>query len=43
MKYESSIFNGLKVITKVKVFVHASNSDAIARSMTFSSQDIHPS
>ena len=28
MKYESSIFNGLKVIAKVKVFVHAVNPDA---------------
>ena len=28
MKYESSIFNGLKIMTKVKVFVHAANADA---------------
>ena len=30
MKYESSIFNGLKVMAKVKVFVHATNADANA-------------
>ena len=36
MKYESSIFNGLKVMTKVKVFVHEANADADtkARAMT---------
>ena len=28
MKYESFIFNGLKVRAKVKVFVHAANADA---------------
>ena len=28
MKYESSIFNGLKVMAMVKVFVHATNADA---------------
>ena len=28
MKYESSIFNGLKVMAKVKVFVYAANADA---------------
>ena len=28
MKYERSIFNGLKVMAKVKVFVHAANADA---------------
>ena len=27
MKYESSLFNGLKVRAKVKVFVHAANAD----------------
>ena len=27
MKYESSIFNGLKVMAKVKVFIHATNAD----------------
>ena len=27
MKYESSIFNGLKVMAKVKVFVYAANAD----------------
>ena len=30
MKYESFIFNGLKVMAKVKVFVHAANIDANA-------------
>ena len=28
MKYASSIFNGLKVMAKVKVFVYAANADA---------------
>ena len=28
MKYESSIFNGLKVMANVKVFVYAANGDA---------------
>ena len=28
MKYESSIFNGLKVMAKVKVFVSAANTEA---------------
>ena len=28
MKYESYIFNGLKVMAKVKVFVYAANADA---------------
>ena len=30
MKYESSIFIGLKVMAKVKVFVYAANADADA-------------
>ena len=30
MKYESSIFIGLKVMAKVKVFVYAANADANA-------------
>ena len=36
MKYESSIFNSIKVMAKVKVFVHTSNADtdANARAMT---------
>ena len=34
MKYESFIFYGLKVIAKVKVFVHAANADADSRAMT---------
>ena len=36
--YDSSIFNSLKVMTKVKVFVHAANADldadADGRAMT---------
>ena len=28
MKYESSIFNGLKAMAKVKVVVYAANADA---------------
>ena len=37
MQYKSSIFNGLKVMAKVKVIVHAShaNTDADGRDMTF--------
>ena len=31
MKYESSIFNGLKVMAKVKVFVYAANANADGR------------
>ena len=34
MKYESFIFNGLKVMAKVKVFVHATAADADGRAMT---------
>ena len=30
MKYESSIFIGLKVMAKVEVFVYAANADAEA-------------
>ena len=30
MKYESSIFIGLKVMAKVKVFVYAANADTDA-------------
>ena len=30
MKYESSIFNDLKVMAKVKVFVQATNADTDA-------------
>ena len=30
MKYENSIFIGLKVMAKVKVFVYAANADADA-------------
>ena len=30
MEYESSIVNGLKVMAKVKVFVHAANADVDA-------------
>ena len=36
MKYENTIYNRLKVMTKVKVFVHAANadSDVDSRAMT---------
>ena len=44
MKYESSIFNDLKVMTKVKVFVHAANVDADAddRAMTLAPRTFVP-
>ena len=34
MKYESPITSALKVIAKVKVFVHVANADADGRAMT---------
>ena len=34
MQYESLITSGFKVITKVKVFVQASQADADGRAMT---------
>ena len=34
MKYESSIFNSLKVMATVKVFVQEANAEADARAMT---------
>ena len=40
MQYESFLFNGLNVITKVKVFVHASNADA--RALTIAPQTFIP-
>ena len=46
MKYESSIFNGLKVMAKVKVFVHATAADADAdadtRAMTLAPRTFVP-
>ena len=44
MKYESSFFNGLKVIAKVKVFVHAANADidADGRAMTLAPRTFIP-
>ena len=44
MKYESSILNGLKVMTKVKFFVYAAKSDADAdgRGYDISSPEIRP-
>ena len=46
MKYESSIFNGLKVIAKVKVFVYAANADTDAdadgRAMTLAPRTFVP-
>ena len=38
MKFESSIFNGLKVMAKVKVFVHAANADGDGRAMTLAAR-----
>ena len=34
VKYESSIFNGLKVMAKVKVFIYPANADADSKAMT---------
>ena len=34
VQYESPIFNVLKVMAKVKVFVYAANVDADGRAMT---------
>ena len=44
MKYESSIFNGLKVMANVKVFVLAANADADAdgRAMTLAPKTFIP-
>ena len=45
MKYENSIFNGLKVMAKVKVFVYAANVDAMdadARAMTLAPRTFVP-
>ena len=44
MKYESFIFNGLKVMAKVKVFVYAANADADAdsRAMTLAPRTFVP-
>ena len=44
MKYDSSIFNGLKVIAKVKVSVYAANADADAdgRAMTLAPRTFVP-
>ena len=46
MKYECSIFNDLKVMAKVKVFVHAANpdadADADARAMTVAPRTFVP-
>ena len=39
MKYESYIFNGLKVMTKVKVFVHAANADADTDAQAYADAD----
>ena len=44
MKYESSIFIGLKVMAKVKVFVYAADADADAdgRAMTLAPRTFVP-
>ena len=38
MKYESSIFNSSTVMSKVKVFVYAANTNADGRAMTLASR-----
>ena len=40
MKYESSIFNGMKVIAKVKVFVRTFNKDMDAKARATCMYDI---
>ena len=40
MKYESSIFNGLKIMAKVKVFVHTANNADEGNDVSFT--DICP-
>ena len=44
MKYESYIFNGSKVMAKVKVFVYTANADADAdsRAMTLAPRTFVP-
>ena len=46
MQYESPITSGLKVMTKVKVFVHAANADPDAdedaRAMTLAARTFVP-
>ena len=44
MKYESYIYNGLKVMANVKVFVYAANADADAdgRAMTLAPRTFFP-
>ena len=42
MKYVSYIFNGLKVMAKVKVFVYAANADADSRAMTLAPRTFVP-
>ena len=42
MQYESPISSGLKVMTKVKVFVHAANADADGRAMTLAPRTFVP-
>ena len=42
MRYEISIFNGWKIMAKVKVFVHAANADADGRAMTLAPRTFIP-
>ena len=42
MKYEYSIFNGLKVMAKVKVYVHTAHADVDARAMTLAPRTFVP-
>ena len=40
--YESPITSGLKVMAKVKVFVHATDADSDGRAMTLAPEHIYP-
>ena len=42
MNYESFICNGLKVMAKVKVFVHGANADTDGRAMTLAPRTFVP-
>ena len=42
MKYENSIFNDLKIMAKVKVFVHATDADADVRAVTLAPRTLVP-
>ena len=42
MKYESSIFNGWKVMANVRVFVHAAKAGADGRAVTLAPRTFVP-